>query len=55
MQLPVAMLVENLYLYANSITLSGLPEAGAYDLEFTVKDKGTGTEIERALRLNITE
>jgi hypothetical protein len=53
--LPVAALVEDLYLFANSLSLSALPEAGEYTLEITITDTASGVATERQISFNIVE
>lgn len=52
--LRTAELLPGLHLYANSLSLSGLPEAGEYTLEFTVKDNVTGAVTERSLTFDVS-
>jgi len=54
MTLPAIAIVDDLYVYANSINLAALPQTGAYKLEFKVTDKISEVSIERDLELNIT-
>lgn len=50
-----AELLPGLHLYANALSLAGLPEAGEYTLEFTIKDNVSGAVVERALSLDVTK
>ena len=54
MTLPAISIVDDLYVYANSINLAALPQTGAYKLEFKVTDKISDVSIERDLELAIT-
>jgi GWxTD domain-containing protein len=45
----------DLYMYGNSIGLSGLPEPGPYELEFTITDKISEISVERSLPVEISE
>jgi GWxTD domain-containing protein len=53
--LPTKELTPGLFIYANSLTLSGLRDAGEYAFEFTVKDGVSGTEVQRTLAINLNE
>lgn len=55
MPLGSSHIVGDLYMYGNSIRLSGLPEAGAYDFHFTITEKGSGTSVKRDLSIEVTE
>ena len=54
MTLPAIAIVEDLYVYANSINLAALPQTGAYKLEFKVTDKISNVSVERDVELDIT-
>jgi GWxTD domain-containing protein len=45
----------DLYMYGNSIGLSGLPEPGPYEIEFTITDKISQVSVERSLPVEIGE
>ena len=55
MPLEVSKITGDFYMYGNSIQLSGLPEAGAYEIEFKITDTNAETSTERNLPLEITE
>ncbi len=55
LSLEVTQIAGDLYMYGNSILLSGLPEPGEYGLEFEITDKVSEITVERELQLNITE
>jgi hypothetical protein len=46
---------EDLYLYANALSLAGLPEPGQYQLTFSIKDMVSKTKVERELLIEITD
>ena len=54
MTLPTASIVDDLYIYANSINLAALPQTGKYKLEFKVTDKISDVSVERDVELDIT-
>jgi len=54
MTLPTASIVDDLYVYANSINLAALPQTGTYKLEFKVTDKIADVSVERDVVLDIT-
>ena len=54
MTLPTASIVDDLYIYANSINLAALPQTGTYKLEFKVTDKISEVSVERDVVLDIT-
>ncbi len=51
----LARIADDLWIYATSITLSGLPQTGPYTLRFTVKDPVSGATHEQDVELNLTE
>ena len=51
MTLPAIAIVDDLYVYANSINLAALPQTGTYKLEFKVTDKISDVSVERDLEL----
>jgi GWxTD domain-containing protein len=53
--LPAAPLTEDLFLFASSITLSGLREPGSYRLAFKVKDDVTDAESQSEVELEISQ
>ena len=53
--LPSVELAPGLHLFANALSLSGLPELGEYALEFTIKDLVSGATVERTVTLTVTE
>jgi GWxTD domain-containing protein len=55
MPLDVSQVMGELYMYGNSIGLSGLPEPGSYELEFTITEGTSDTVVERSLPLEISE
>ena len=55
MPLEASQIVGNLYMYGNSVPLSGLPEPGNYSLEFKIAERGSDVEIERTVELTITD
>jgi GWxTD domain-containing protein len=54
MTLPSIAVVDDLFVYANSINLAALPQTGTYKLEFEVTDKISGVSTARDLELDIT-
>ncbi len=54
MTLPTVAIVDDLYVYANSINLAAMPQTGNYKLEFKVTDKISGVSVERDVELDIT-
>jgi GWxTD domain-containing protein len=46
---------KDLYMYGNSIGLSGVPEAGPYDFEFTITESISETSSKRLVSVEITE
>jgi len=54
MTLPAISIVDDLYVYANSINLAAMPQTGTYKLEFKVTDKISGVSVERDVVLDIT-
>jgi GWxTD domain-containing protein len=46
---------EDLYMYGNSIGLSGVPEAGPYEFEFTITEKISDTSSKRLVSVEIAE
>lgn len=55
MPLDASQVFGDLYMYGNSIGLSGLPEAGSFEFEFTVTEGVSGLEAETALVLDVSE
>ena len=55
MPLDTSQVWGDLYMYGNSIGLSGLPEAGSYEIEFEIKDGVSDTTVERALPIDLAE
>jgi len=55
MPLDSSQVTGDLYMYGNSIGLSGLPEPGSYELEFTITEETSETSIERSVPLEISE
>jgi GWxTD domain-containing protein len=53
--LDTSHMLDDLYMYGNSIGLSGLPEVGEYEFEFEITETNSGTSTTKALSLNITE
>jgi len=45
----------DLYMYGNSIGLSGVPEAGSYDFEFTITETISDTSSQRLVSVEVTE
>ncbi len=54
MTLPAISIVDDLWVYANSINLAAMPQTGAYKLEFKVTDTISGVSVERDAELDIT-
>jgi GWxTD domain-containing protein len=46
---------DEVFVYANGISLGALPETGEYIMEFTVTDPVSETSVEREVELNVTE
>lgn len=55
MPLDASQVFGDLYMYGNSLGLSGLPEPGSYELEFTVTEGVSNLESETALVLEVSE
>ena len=55
MRLDSSQVMGDLYMYGNSVGLSGLPEPGSYELEFTITEETSETSIERIVPLEISE
>ncbi len=55
MPLDSSQVMGDLYMYGNSIGLSGLPEPGSYELEFTITEETSETSIERSVPLEISD
>ena len=55
MPLETSNVVGDLHMYGNSITLSALPEAGAYEIEFEIMEGVSEISVDRALPLDVTE
>jgi hypothetical protein len=53
--LETSNIVGDLYMYGNSIGLSGLPETGAYDFEFMVTEGISDTSVTKELSIQIDE
>jgi len=45
----------DLYMYGNSIGLSGVPQTGAYDFEFTITETNSEASTKRLLSIEVTE
>jgi len=55
MPLQASQVVGDLYMYGNSIRLSGLPEPGQYGLAFKITDGVAEVSVEHELELNVSE
>ncbi len=55
MPLDASQVTGDLYMYGNSIGLSGLPEPGSYELEFTIIEEISETVVERSVSLEISD
>jgi GWxTD domain-containing protein len=55
MPLEAAQLKDDLYLYANAISISGLPEPGDYTLSFTISDEISDIEVEKTVDLHVVD
>lgn len=55
MPLETSQVIGDLHMYGNSISLSALPEAGAYEIEFEIMEGVSETSVERALPLDIID
>lgn len=53
--LPVAQVADNLWVYASSLSLKGLPEAGDYDLQIQLKDPKSGASAGTAVALRVLD
>ena len=53
--LDTARIIGDLYMYGNSISLSGMPEIGPYEFVFEVVDTNSATSIERTVTIEMTE
>ena len=54
MTLPAVSIVDDLYVYANSINLAAMPQTGTYKLEFKVTDTISDVSVERDVVLDLT-
>jgi hypothetical protein len=48
-------IIGDLYMYGNSIGLTGLPEIGPYEFVFEITETNSDTSVERSLSIEITE
>jgi len=55
MPLDASQVMGDLYMYGNSIGLSGLPEPGSYKLEFTIIEGTSESSVERSISLEISD
>jgi GWxTD domain-containing protein len=55
MPLDASQVWGDLYMYGNSIGLSGLPEAGSYEIEFEVEEDVSEISVERAVPVDLAE
>ena len=55
MPLDASLVMGDLYMYGNSVGLSGLPEPGSYELEFTITEETSEASIERSIPIEISE
>ncbi len=55
MPLETSQIIGELYMYGNSVPLSGLPEPGDYSLEFKISERGADVDVERAVDITITD
>jgi GWxTD domain-containing protein len=55
LQLDVSRVVGDLYMYGNSVSLTGIPETGSYELVFQITEPSSNISVERSLRVEITE
>jgi GWxTD domain-containing protein len=53
--LDASRISNDLYMYGNSISLSGVPAAGPYEFEFTITEKTSDTSSKRLVSVEITE
>jgi GWxTD domain-containing protein len=53
--LDTARIIGDLYMYGNSIGLSGIPEIGPYEFVFEVTETNSGASAERSVSLEITD
>ncbi len=53
--LPVAKVAEGLWVYASSLSLRGLPEAGNYDLQIQLKDPASGASTGSLVALKVVD
>ena len=53
--LDASQILGDLYMYGNSIGLSGIPEIGSYEFAFTVTETNSDTSSERSVSVEITE
>ncbi|HSL19213.1 MAG TPA: GWxTD domain-containing protein [Methylomirabilota bacterium] len=53
MPLGAVAITPNLYVYANSLDLSGLPQSGTYGFEFTITDTIADVKAERTIELEV--
>ena len=55
LDLDPSQVMGELYMYGNSIRLSGLPEPGEYGLKFQITDGVSEVSVEKELALNVSE
>lgn len=53
--LDVSQIMADLYMYGNSIGLSGIPDIGSYEFEFTITETNSDTSSERSVSVEITD
>lgn len=54
MPLGAVKIVDDLWVYANSINLAALPQTGSYELDFEVTDTISGVSVEKDVTLDVT-
>jgi GWxTD domain-containing protein len=55
MPLEAIQVADQLFVYANSIALGGLPENGEYSIGFTITDPASELTVEREVSINLAE
>ena len=53
--LPLVKIADNLWVYASTLNLTGLPEAGRWDLGFSLKEPSSGVERTAVVKLDLVE
>ncbi len=55
LELPLAKIADGLWVYASTLNLTGLPEAGKWDLDFTLEEPSSGAKRHAVVYLDLVE